>query len=341
MKKVMALLFAVVAIKGLIAQVQSDCTVPPELADHWYTDIRYLALCRIYEIQSPDTMFVRIPSIHCDSVALGMAAIVNARSVIPEVDSVFNKYCVHNICGCISSAYTYCVSVDTSYSWTKSWQNIQTMTGEPLMDTILTRYGLHVINFHYWTNTCAAILYTDSIWNMYALCDSLEIVDGVDIADINSLIMDGDNFDYKVINGERFYDFAMEWGDCLSGCTSRHIWKFKVNSDCEVTYLGLVQGGDDPFPEPDNCNFFSAVRDYNSLQFALYPNPSKDKIIISSPAITRNTQFSIFNVNGEKVIEMQLTNTETPLDISALPRGVYFVRVQDEKGVEVAKLIKQ
>lgn len=32
----------------------------------------------------------------------------------------------------------------------------------------------------------------------------------------------------------------------------------------------------------------------------IIPNPSKDKITISSPALIRNTQFSIFNVSGEK-----------------------------------------
>ncbi len=74
---------------------------------------------------------------------------------------------------------------------------------------------------------------------------------------------------------------------------------------------------------------------------AIIPNPSNDKITISSPAITGNTQLSIFNVSGEKVIERQITDNETQIDISALPRGVYFVRVQNEKMVEVGKMVKE
>ena len=73
----------------------------------------------------------------------------------------------------------------------------------------------------------------------------------------------------------------------------------------------------------------------------LYPNPSNDKITISLPAITGNSQLSIFNVSGEKVLERQLHESETQLDISALPRGVYFVRVQSERKVEVVKMIKE
>jgi photosystem II stability/assembly factor-like uncharacterized protein len=73
----------------------------------------------------------------------------------------------------------------------------------------------------------------------------------------------------------------------------------------------------------------------------IYPNPSKDKITISSPSITKDTKLSIFNVNGEKVIERLLTDNETQLDISTLPRGVYFVKVQNETMVGVGKMVKE
>jgi hypothetical protein len=75
-------------------------------------------------------------------------------------------------------------------------------------------------------------------------------------------------------------------------------------------------------------------------EITIIPNPSKDKITISSSAITGITILSIFNVNGEKVLERQLTDIETQIDISTLPRGVYFVRLQGEKMVEVGKFIK-
>jgi hypothetical protein len=73
----------------------------------------------------------------------------------------------------------------------------------------------------------------------------------------------------------------------------------------------------------------------------LYPNPAKDKITISLPLLNGNTLLTIFNVSGEKVMERQLTDTETQLDISALPQGVYFVREQDEKTIQIDKLVKQ
>lgn len=83
---------------------------------------------------------------------------------------------------------------------------------------------------------------------------------------------------------------------------------------------------------------FENVSTYKHL--VIFPNPSNDKITISSPAITGNTLLSIFNVSGDKVLERQLTDNESPISISALPRGVYFVRVQNEKMVEVGKMVK-
>jgi hypothetical protein len=76
------------------------------------------------------------------------------------------------------------------------------------------------------------------------------------------------------------------------------------------------------------------------VRYTICPNPSKDKITIFSLNIIGNTQLSIYNVSGERVFERQLTDNETQIDISALPRGVYFVRVQNEKMLEVGKFIK-
>ena len=83
------------------------------------------------------------------------------------------------------------------------------------------------------------------------------------------------------------------------------------------------------------------VKEIRSNSFSLYPNPAHNKINISSSGLTGNMLLSIFNVSGEKVLERQLTDTETQIDISALPRGVYFVRVQNEKMVEVGKMVKE
>ncbi len=79
----------------------------------------------------------------------------------------------------------------------------------------------------------------------------------------------------------------------------------------------------------------------STINYTLSPNPANDLITVTSTAIIGVSQLSIFNVSGEKVIERQLTEKETQIDISALPRGVYFVKLQNEKMVDVVKMVKE
>jgi photosystem II stability/assembly factor-like uncharacterized protein len=133
----------------------------------------------------------------------------------------------------------------------------------------------------------------------------------------------------KSING------GVDWTNQLTPIFLYSAWFQDSNSGFAVgeggTILKTTNGGTTGINESRTVA--------NSL--IIFPNPAKNKITISSSAITGNTQLSIFNVNGEKVLERQLTNNETQIDISVLPRGVYFVRVQNEKMVEVRKMIKQ
>ena len=74
--------------------------------------------------------------------------------------------------------------------------------------------------------------------------------------------------------------------------------------------------------------------------FSLSPNPATTNITITSGA-EKQSIISIYNMQGE-IIQQQTTNTQTTnIDISSLSHGMYFVKVQTEKGVEVKKIIKE
>jgi hypothetical protein len=121
-----------------------------------------------------------------------------------------------------------------------------------------------------------------------------------------------------------------------------------VNSIC--AYLAAPGGTVEILNNAVGCNNPEEVKevcpnDVEEIKYkdviAITPNPANDKITISSLAIKGNTQLSIFNISGEKVLERQLIKNETQLDISALQRGVYFVRLQNEKMVEMGKMVKE
>jgi photosystem II stability/assembly factor-like uncharacterized protein len=78
-----------------------------------------------------------------------------------------------------------------------------------------------------------------------------------------------------------------------------------------------------------------------SKPMKIYPNPTHDEITIESSSITGVTYISISNVNGLELIVKKVINNRTRIDIRDIPSGVYLIRLQNEKIVEVGKIIKE
>lgn len=73
----------------------------------------------------------------------------------------------------------------------------------------------------------------------------------------------------------------------------------------------------------------------------VYPNPSQGQLTIKTSPEAGSSLISVCDLGGRQLIPVQMTEPEMVIDISTLPRGVYVVRVWDERGVFVEKLIKQ
>src|SRR5678816_3439404 len=116
MNRLVLLCSLICATCSMKAQVVSSCIVPPLLASEYERDIRQLATNHLFQVQSPDTALVNIPQEYIDTISQGLAAIFNATS-LPERDTVFNLYCVHNHNGWPYDYAGFLVRVDTSYSW--------------------------------------------------------------------------------------------------------------------------------------------------------------------------------------------------------------------------------
>jgi hypothetical protein len=74
----------------------------------------------------------------------------------------------------------------------------------------------------------------------------------------------------------------------------------------------------------------------------IYPNPASNSISIELPTTPNKRAFmTIYNINGQQLIEQRLTEQLTAVDVSGLIEGIYFVRVSDERIVMVEKFVKQ
>lgn len=83
-----------------------------------------------------------------------------------------------------------------------------------------------------------------------------------------------------------------------------------------------------------------AVNDVDglSLNSSLYPNPVKDVLNIRIPASNTLNSVNVFNTLGQQM-KVQLTNGQ--LNMSSLPKGIYMVELNTEKGTIVRKVIKK
>jgi len=74
-----------------------------------------------------------------------------------------------------------------------------------------------------------------------------------------------------------------------------------------------------------------------SERLLIYPNPAKDKLSISSGFLYNTVE--IFSINGQKVFQDIIDNTQCSELKFNLDSGMYVLKVSSEKDVEAVKLL--
>ena len=67
----------------------------------------------------------------------------------------------------------------------------------------------------------------------------------------------------------------------------------------------------------------------------LYPNPVSSILNIAN---LKNTKVEIFNVVGQRIVNLENVNGEQTVDMSEYPNGIYFVKIQSGKAVRTEKI---
>jgi hypothetical protein len=91
-------------------------------------------------------------------------------------------------------------------------------------------------------------------------------------------------------------------------------------------------------PNYNTCYLNStAIKESNKLLFQIFPNPTKDKIVIENKENITIKSISILNVTGQ--IIKHFDHRETHLDISNISSGVVFLRISTNKGDVIKKIL--
>lgn len=76
-----------------------------------------------------------------------------------------------------------------------------------------------------------------------------------------------------------------------------------------------------------------------AYRFDLLPNPAADRVNVSFLTVQERALLEIIDLSGRTVQHKLVTGSNTWLDLSTLQAGVYFVRLSNEKGAAVQRLI--
>ena len=79
----------------------------------------------------------------------------------------------------------------------------------------------------------------------------------------------------------------------------------------------------------------ASIDDQNQLNISIYPNPTNDKLFIQG--LSDATEVSIYNILGKEVISTKNTSN---INVKALPKGVYIIRISDGVGQTNRRFIK-
>ncbi|OFX32769.1 MAG: hypothetical protein A2X08_06910 [Bacteroidetes bacterium GWA2_32_17] len=78
-----------------------------------------------------------------------------------------------------------------------------------------------------------------------------------------------------------------------------------------------------------------------NLNFKVYPNFSSDYIIIKLQSLSNKNNATLYNSQGNIILSQKIINYNTQISIANLASGVYYLKLSNEKMVEVRKVIKK
>jgi len=80
-----------------------------------------------------------------------------------------------------------------------------------------------------------------------------------------------------------------------------------------------------------------------SDKIKIYPNPATDKLIIDLQQLKnlQNTTLSIYDIQGKLLLQQEINQQQTELNISSFAKGFYVVKVRNDLDRMVSKFVKE
>lgn len=155
-----------------------------------------------------------------------------------------------------------------------------------------------------------------------------------------------DNADYQqiatvpFIEGQQYYQYRDE----LEGETHSHFY-YKLtavylsdqNEECESGYAPSLTDPERDYVMVDDA---WAMPESQEAAINIYPNPTQGKLWISASGMR---EINVFNALGQRIMELQVSGDNLPLDLSDYRSGIYLVRVitSRQRSISTVVIVKR
>jgi len=131
-------------------------------------------------------------------------------------------------------------------------------------------------------------------------------------------------------------------GQDISGANSNTLIINNVQTTDEGQYQVVIQGDcGQVSSQTVHLHLVSDIAELQKAGIQIYPNPSSGKFFISLRELARNDKITIYNMKGESLLNIRLTNNKQGIDIRHFAQGVYMLRLQNDKSIYNIKIVKE
>jgi len=322
--------FSLSTLVGFSQTVPSSCSAPDSVVNSYEDDAVRITLEYGYQNNLSFRNDIEVPQPQVDTILNALIAVYNATGLAAR-DTVVDIYTIHDFGR--ASLYQFGLGADSSLAWMKQLESNTIPCGESTVDSLINSLSLTVTDYF----TYPGLISTEQVeftspnpLNMRALVSFVDSIPDVAYGNEYSYAGDGNRISGSIHQDHVELIYSIGWGDCPAGCINRRFWKFKVyHADCSVEFVESY--GDD----------LSSLSNGNSPKntaIKIYPNPFNNFIVVQH--LTGDGTYSISSVTGQLIMNGNLSESNTNIELAALPKGIYVLTVTNKGATFSQKVLK-
>ncbi|MGB0931752.1 MAG: lamin tail domain-containing protein [Chitinophagales bacterium] len=142
-----------------------------------------------------------------------------------------------------------------------------------------------------------------------------EVIDVVEYDDAEPWALEADGGGYSL----NLCDATMDNSDALN-------WSIATAMDSAGVYQDVVIYAT---PGSEGCKTDVGIETLDGTKIDLFPNPASTQLFVQIEG-TNDWELSVFNIVGQKLLELNTFNNHLQLDVSDFETGIYFVHFQSK-----------